>query len=103
MPDQGLRTPSNSLGNLIGSITASYKAFFAPSKPDISSQLTLGFSDTIAYSRADFILSDSSFELKITIKIKYLPPPPCVTGIAIFYFCFSNILRHSLTLSYLDL
>lgn len=48
IPLQGTRLPVNKWGNLIGKITASFKASLAPSKPATSSQRTLGFSDNIA-------------------------------------------------------
>lgn len=48
IPFHGFLTVSNISGNLIGSITASYKAFLAFSRPATSSHLTFGFSVIIA-------------------------------------------------------
>jgi len=49
MPFHGFLLPVNIYGNLIGKITASFKEFFAFSRPETSYHLTLGFSVTIAY------------------------------------------------------
>lgn len=48
MPFQGFLLPVKIYGNLIGSITAYFKALFAFYNPDTSYHLTLGFSVTIA-------------------------------------------------------
>jgi hypothetical protein len=48
IPYHGFLAPVNKSGNLIGSITASFKEFLAVSNPDISFQETLGLSVTIA-------------------------------------------------------
>jgi hypothetical protein len=61
IPFQGLRAPVNIYGNLIGNITASLRAFLAFSKPEISSQETLGFSVTMASDIAPLSLSSSLF------------------------------------------
>ena len=42
------KLPVNKCGNLIGKMTASFNASFAPSRPATSSHFTLGFSTTIA-------------------------------------------------------
>jgi hypothetical protein len=47
IPFQGLRFPWNNWGNLMGNMTASFKASLAFSKPATSSHFTLGFSWTI--------------------------------------------------------
>jgi hypothetical protein len=47
-------------GNLIGRITASYKVFFANSKPATSSHFTFGLSVTIASFKEFYSLSSSS-------------------------------------------
>jgi len=49
-------------GNFIGSMTASLRASFAPSKPAISDHFTQGFSTTIAPSNlfCSFFASGSS-------------------------------------------
>ena len=60
IPDHGLRTPLKRSGNFIGKIIASCKAFFAPSSPEMSSHLILGFSVTIASDKAFLNLSFSS-------------------------------------------
>lgn len=56
--------PVKSCGNLIGRMTASFSASFAPSKPAISSQLTFGFSITIAPDNrsCNFLFSESFSE-----------------------------------------
>jgi hypothetical protein len=49
MPFHGFLLPVKISGNLIGRMTASFKAFLAFYKPDTSSHLTFGFSVTMAY------------------------------------------------------
>lgn len=51
MPFHGRRCPTKISGNLIGKITASFRAFLAPSRPATSYHFTLGFSRTMAPSR----------------------------------------------------
>lgn len=62
MPFHGIRLPVNKCGNLIGKITASFNASFAPSKPATSDHLTCGFSITMAPSSllCNFFFSGSS-------------------------------------------
>ena len=77
IPLQGWRTSSKSCGNLIGRTTASFNPSLAPSRPETSSQLTLGLSETIADASAPYIFSSSLFSS---------PPPPPVPA-AGFYAC----------------
>lgn len=62
MPFHGLRIPVKRVGNFSGKITASFNDAFAPSKPAISSHLTLGVSVNIAWRRParSFLVSESS-------------------------------------------
>jgi hypothetical protein len=55
MPFQGRLCPTKISGNLMGRMTASFKAFLAPSRPATSSHCTFGFSRTIAPSRLVYI------------------------------------------------
>jgi hypothetical protein len=48
IPFHGVRFPVKRWGNLIGRMTASFKEFFAASRPATSSHLILGFSVRIA-------------------------------------------------------
>lgn len=48
MPLQGVLSPTNTSGNLIGNMTASWRTFLAWSSPPTSSHLTLGFYLTMA-------------------------------------------------------
>ena len=57
IPFQGYLIPTKISGNLVGKIMASYKAYFACSKPATSSHLTFGFSLTIAPLKSLFLYS----------------------------------------------
>lgn len=48
MPFQGVRFPVKKWGNLIGRMTASFKASLAESRPAMSVHFTSGFSTTMA-------------------------------------------------------
>lgn len=62
IPLQGCRFPVKRCGNLIGKMTASFKASLAPSSPATSSHLMLGLSVRIAPVKAprNFLDSGSS-------------------------------------------
>ena len=70
MPFHGLRLPTNSCGNLMGRMTASFSASLAPSSPATSSHFTLGFSVTMAPASDPFSLDASPS------SPPPLPPPP---------------------------
>jgi hypothetical protein len=57
IPFHGFLDPVKIYGNLIGIITASFKAYFAFFRPATSSQVTLGFYLTTTPSRL-FLISD---------------------------------------------
>lgn len=59
IPVQGFLTPVNNYGNLIGRITDSFNAFFADSRPLISSHETLGLSVIIASFNEFYIMEIS--------------------------------------------
>jgi hypothetical protein len=69
MPFHGFLAPLNISGNFMGKITASYKAFLAPSSPAISVHFTLGFSVTIASDNA-------SLNFPVSSSLLPAPPPP---------------------------
>lgn len=68
IPLQGWRVSSKSCGKRMGKMTASLRPSLAPSRPDTSDHLTLGFSVTITSDKASasFFYSSSSSS----------PPPP---------------------------
>jgi hypothetical protein len=55
MPFQGFRDPVKIYGNLIGIITAYFKASLALDNPATSSQVTVGFYRTMIWSMLFFI------------------------------------------------
>jgi hypothetical protein len=70
IPFQGFLLPVNISLNLMGKITASFRAFLAFSNPETSSHLTLGFSVTMASLICPFKL------LFYSLFLPLLPPPP---------------------------
>lgn len=52
MPFHGVRLPVKRCGNLIGRMTASFRASLADSSPAMSSHFTFGFSCRMALLRA---------------------------------------------------
>jgi hypothetical protein len=71
IPFQGFLLPVKIYLNLIGNMTASLRAFFAFSKPETSSHLTLGFYVTMASLICPLRLFSSPFPFEL-----FPPPPP---------------------------
>ena len=72
-------------------MTASCKASLAPSRPDTSSQLTLGFSVTIASERAPSNLDSSSSPSYLPVfffEAAAPPPPPPAGGSGLLILSF---------------
>lgn len=73
IPFQATRLPVKRCGNLIGRMTASFSASFAPSKPATSDHLIFGFSTTIAPSNFDwsFFFSGSSPSESLSLFLSF--------------------------------
>lgn len=75
IPLQATRLPVNRWGNLIGRMTASFRASFAPSKPATSAHFTFGFSTTMAPSSLpwSFFFSGSSPSESLSLFLSFPP------------------------------
>lgn len=79
IPFHGILLPVNKWGNLIGNMTASFRASLAASSPATSDHLTCGFSTTMAPSNlpCNFFFSGSSSSSELSLFLSSLKSDGC--------------------------